>query len=114
MTQDERIEMRAADLHELWTAKPGTEAYMNAWRRIARVELEREHTFVLALRGHRSCDECCRVLAAYEAEFAPKQRTVEQIARDIVAYRVNDTADRTFVPLALLHELAAALAAGRE
>lgn len=50
-------------------------------------------------------------LAAYEAEFAPPQRTVEQIARDIVSAHQFKNADMFIpVPQPLMDELAAALA----
>ena len=86
MVSELRVEQRALAIEKLYVAPPyvGWVPEREHFRRIARAELEREGRLVRALRAHANgCVECQREIAAYEAEFAPPQRTVEQIAADV-------------------------------
>lgn len=126
MNREQMIEQRAMANYELWRWRPEQSDWPElpergtriAFRRIARAEIEREARLVDALKevhhfGERSADKARRVIVEYEAEFAPPVRTVEQIARDVVALPALAGGDAfVMVRAELLDELAAALGKG--
>ena len=96
----------------------------NVCRRVAFAELEREARLTDAIADavhwtRRGCtselnDRLSAVLRAYEAEFAPPQRTVEQIFGDETARSaVTDISNALVVSRKWYDELAAALARGK-
>lgn len=119
MDKEQRIEQRAKANNALFDC-----SWYEASLRIARAEIEREARLVATLRNiaasvrsdHFNGICCCKAcqahnaVRAYEAEFAPQPRTVEQIARDIQRERDRNHGETySTVPAALLDELAAAL-----
>lgn len=83
-------------------------------RVIARAEIEREGRLVDALTS-TDPDVHEAAIAAYEAEFAPKERTVEQIAADTAKRdSVGSIENAQVVSRVWLAELAAALKRGQK